>query len=251
MKDFERNRTGWDAYSDAYQAEHREQLERDPKGWGVWAIPESELRILGDVRDRDVLEYGCGAAAWAIALARDGARVVALDNSSKQLEHAHRAIEAAAVDVTLVHAAGETTPFADASFDIVFCDHGAMSFADPARTIPEVARILRPGGLFAFNLEHPIHAMAWSKDGTTLERELVRSYFGLGRFEDNDDGIVSFNRTVSGYVSLVVGNGFTIERLLELEPPENARTTYGEFAPIAWARDFPVELLIAARRASR
>ena len=49
--------------------------------WGLWQIPESELGILGDVAGKDVLELGCGAAQWSILLARQGARVVGLDNS--------------------------------------------------------------------------------------------------------------------------------------------------------------------------
>ena len=43
------------------------------------------------------------------------------------------------VHVPLVQASAEAVPLADASFDIVFCDHGAMNFADPYRTVPEVA----------------------------------------------------------------------------------------------------------------
>ena len=41
----------------------------------MWQLPESELRVLGDVSGRDVLEFGCGAAQWSIALAAQGARV--------------------------------------------------------------------------------------------------------------------------------------------------------------------------------
>jgi SAM-dependent methyltransferase len=246
--DFERNRIGWDAASDAYQSQHREQLERTPESWGVWSLPESELRLLGDVAGRDVLEYGCGAAAWSISLAKRGARCVSLDNSSRQLDHARAAAAKANVDVRFVHAAAEQTPFADASFDIVFCDHGAMSFADPQRTIPEVARILRPAGRFVFNLEHPLHAIAWNEAGTALGRMMTKSYFNLNRYVDPDDGIVSHTRTVSGYVTQLLESGFSIERVLEPRPPEGAVTTYDVFAPIEWAREFPVELLIAARR---
>ncbi len=246
--DFERNRIGWDGASDAYQARHREQLERTPEGWGVWSIPESELRLLGDVAGRDVLEYGCGAAAWSISLANRGARCVALDNSSRQLDHARDAAARANVDVRFVHAAAERTPFEDERFDIVFCDHGAMSFADPDQTIPEVARILREGGKFVFNLEHPMHAIAWNAAGTALGREMTKSYFDLNRYVDPDDDIVSYTRTISGYVTRLLECDFTIERLLEPRPSQGARTTYEPFAPIEWARDFPVELLIAARR---
>ena len=37
----------------------------------------------------------------------------------------------------LTCASAERVPFRDASFDLVFCDHGAMSFCDPDRTVPE------------------------------------------------------------------------------------------------------------------
>ena len=109
--------------------------------WGVWQIPEAELRVLGDVRDRDILEFGCGAAQWSIALAQAGARPVGLDLSERQLEHARTLMARAGVDFPLVHASAEAVPLPDASFDIVFCDHGAMTFADP-----RTGRCPRPRG---------------------------------------------------------------------------------------------------------
>src|SRR6202011_4439836 len=111
--------------------------------------------VLGEVRGKDVLELGCGAAQWSIALALLGARCVGLDNSERQLAHARRLMSEAGVTFPLVHASAEDVPLPAASFDVVFCDHGAMSFADPERTVPEAARLLRPGGLFAFNAESP------------------------------------------------------------------------------------------------
>ena len=64
---------------------------------------------------------------------------------------------------SLVQASAEAVPLADASFDIVFWDHGAMNFADPYRTVPEVARLLRPGGLFAFCHLSPIADLCWPR----------------------------------------------------------------------------------------
>ena len=70
-----RNRATWDAYSDEYQAKHGAQLaESGGRAWGTSQIPEAELRILGDVAGQDILELGCGAAQWSIALAQAGAR---------------------------------------------------------------------------------------------------------------------------------------------------------------------------------
>ena len=246
--DFIRNRSAWDASSDAYQARHAVQLTKNPTAWGVWSLPESELQMLGDVAGCDVLEFGCGAAQWSIALAKSGARVTGLDNSARQLEHARAAIDAAGVAVTLVHAPGEATPFPDASFDIVFCDHGAMTFAAPENTIPEVARILRPGGIFAFSLEHPLHAAAWDDAADGPSRTLHHAYFALDRIEDPEDGSISFVRPVSTYVALLVANGLSVERLLEPRPPAGATTTYAAYSSMEWARDFPAELMIRARK---
>src|SRR5512141_1145628 len=73
----DRNRSSWNADSDAYQERNGPQLAASGgMAWGVWQIPDAELRVRGDVRDRDMLELGCGAAQWSIALARAGARPV-------------------------------------------------------------------------------------------------------------------------------------------------------------------------------
>jgi SAM-dependent methyltransferase len=245
---YERNRRAWDAASDAYQARHGSQLAREPAAWGVWSLPERELALLGDVQGLDVLEYGCGAAQWSIELARRGARVTGLDNSARQLDHARAAIATAGVVVRLVHAPGEATTLGTAAFDVVFCDHGAMSFAAPEQTIPEVARLLRPGGLFVFNLEHPLHAVCWDPVADGISRSLQQPYFTLDFNEDPADGAVNFARPISAYFELLHAHGFVIERLLEPRPPAAATTTYDAFASYDWARDFPAELLIRARR---
>ncbi len=172
-----KNRAHWDREADAYQAQHGEQLARAPLAWGVWSIPERDLRVLGDVNGKDVLEFGCGGAQWSIALAKLGARCVGLDNSERQLNYAREAMRAAGIEFPLVHASAEATPLPDASFDIVFCDHGAMSFTDPERSVPEAARLLRPGGLFAFNAETPLHFIAFDEVNDRISTQLQTSYF--------------------------------------------------------------------------
>ena len=95
----------WDGYSDEYQATHGDDLAASGGyAWGTTQIPESELQLLGDVAGRDVLEFGCGAAQWSIALAGSGARPVGLDLSERQLQHARRLMAEAGVEFPLVHA---------------------------------------------------------------------------------------------------------------------------------------------------
>jgi len=243
----EANRLFWDRQSAEYQEKHREFIGRPEPRWGMWQVPEAELQVLGDVAGKDVLELGCGAAQWAILLARQGARMVGLDNSERQLEHARERMAAAGVDFPLVHAAAEALPFADASFDVVFCDHGALSFADPLVVVPEVARLLRPGGLFAFSHTTPFAWMCWDEEADEVVDRLVLDAFGMHRY-DVSDGSVGFNLPYGEWVRLFRRNGFTIEDLIEIQPAEGAESTYQAQAGTAWARRWPMEEIWKVRR---
>src|SRR3712207_2433173 len=116
-----RNRARWDAKSDWYQQQNAPRLNTPRPAWGVWHLFEDDQTILGDVSGRDVLGLGCGAAQWSIALARDGARVVGMDLSARQLGHAGPLMARARVWFPLVRADAEHLSFRDASFDLVFC----------------------------------------------------------------------------------------------------------------------------------
>ena len=235
------NRAFWDADSDAYQDVHGEVLARAPKAWGAYRIPESELQILGDVAGRDVLELGCGAAQWSVALEHDGAHVVGLDVSGAQLRHARRASAA----LPLVLASGEQVPFARESFDIVFCDHGALSFCEPDVVVAECARVLRPGGVLAFCGTHPLLYLTYDEERHRQSRRLHMLYKDLGR---NDGANVDWALPPGEWVRVLRSHGFTIEALVELVPPAGATTTYEDFAPAKWARRWPAEWIWRATR---
>jgi SAM-dependent methyltransferase len=242
-----KNRRYWDANADDYQAQHAAQLDwRKPPCWGVWERPEAELQILGDVRDLDVLEFGCGAAQWSIGLHRLGARMVALDNSVRQLEHARRLMLEAGVDFPLIHASAEAVPLPDASFDLVFCDHGAMSFCDPYRTVPEAARLLRSGGRFIFNIATPFVDLTYSEAEKRSTNTLALDYFGLHRVEDAQ--AVSFNLQYGEWIRVFRERGLDVEALVELRPPSDARSTYREYVQLEWARRWPAEHIWKTRK---
>ena len=242
------NQAAWDAYSDEYQAKHGAQLAASGgQAWGTSQISEAELRILGDVAGKDILELGCGAAQWSISLAGAGARPVGIDLSARQLEHARRLMAEAGVDFPLIHGSAEAVPLPDASFDIVFCDHGAMTFADPYRTVPEAARLLRPGGLFAFSHHSPIETIHWALGEETVGEKLVIDYFGMHCFEEDDESY--FQLPYGEWIRLFRENGFIVEDLIEPRPPEGATSSYRNADEMAWARRWPSEEIWRLRRA--
>lgn len=243
-----RNRQAWDRVSDEYQAEHDEQLGVNEVVWGGWSIPERELGVLGDVAGKDILELGCGAARFSIKLARLGARCVGVDVSPRQLEHARRLQAETGIDFPLVEADAENVPLPDESFDVVFCDHGGMTWADPFRTVPEAARLLRPRGLLAFNMSSPLVTICTDESSDGATAELRRDYFGMHQIEDTSWEAIEFQLPYGEWIRLLRSNGFEIEALIELRPPPDATTTYTGWVSLGWARRWPGENIWKARK---
>jgi SAM-dependent methyltransferase len=104
-------------------------------------------------RPARVLEIAAGTGVLTRALANllpTDATIVATDLNPPMLEQA-RAIGTAR-EVQWQPADAQKLPFADASFDAVVCQFGVMFFPDKARAFAEARRVLREGGLFAFNV---------------------------------------------------------------------------------------------------
>jgi len=242
-----KNRAMWEATSDSYEQRHAKALSGEKAmAWGMWRIPEAELHVLGEMVGKDVLELGCGAARWSIALAGLGVRPVGLDFSTRQLQHARRLMEEAGVDFPLIEASAEDIPLPDSSFDIVFCDWGAMTFCDPQRTVPEVARLLRPGGLFAFATATPIQFLCQDMKTDQITDRLINDYFGMRCLEWEDE--IDFQLSYGAWIRLFRRTGFMVEELIETQPGEDATSTYRDETETAWARRWPMENIWKLRK---
>ena len=86
------NRELWDELNGQFAAADGMALWRSPAiVWGLYAAPEEQLGVLGEVGGLDVVELGCGVAHVSAWLARRGARVVGVDLSMAQLASARMA----------------------------------------------------------------------------------------------------------------------------------------------------------------
>jgi SAM-dependent methyltransferase len=249
-EDVRKNLASWEADSAEYQARNASQLNHwDGVVWGTWSIPEDVIHALGDITGLRALELGCGAAQFGINLVKSGADVIGLDFSVNQLTAARANVADAGEQVPLVRASAEELPFADASFDMVVCDHGATSFTDPHVTIPECARVLRPGGVLAFDVATPWVAVSWPDDDSPPDRTLHRPYFDLGRSELDDElPSVEWYLGYGDWIRVFRGAGLVVEDLIELRPRLDATSTYSTFATVEWARDFPGEHIWKVRK---
>jgi len=244
------NRASWDRWARSYERRHATALARaGGAAWGLWRIPEHRVRLLGPLRGKDVLELGCGAGWWSIALARQGARVVGLDFSPARLDQARVLGAAARARVTWVSAPAEQLPFPDARFDVVLSDYGATTFADPRRWIPEVGRVLRPGGSFVFAHASPFRSLAEDLRRDRLEPRLLRPYFGLHVLRDRD--CTEFQLPYGEWIERFASAGLSVERLVERPAPPGTTTSYVGPEDLGWARRWPMESIWKLRKGER
>src|SRR6266487_1956237 len=164
------NRQLWNRISGAYQDDHDPRIGAAPRLWGMFSIPDQELNALGDVTSKRVLELGCGAGQWSRTLAGEGALVVGLDLSETQLAAATQAM--GATRYPLVQGAAEQLPFAPSSFDVVFCDHGGLSWAPPHVVVPQAARVMRRSGRLVFNATSPWFTVCYDDEADKVTTQM-------------------------------------------------------------------------------
>jgi SAM-dependent methyltransferase len=198
----------------------------------------------------DVLELGCGGGQWAAWLAQHSAYVTGVDISERQLAHARQHLEALGVQASLVCGSAESLPFGDAKFDLVISDHGALSWGDPDRALPEAARVLRPRGFLIFCIASPLAWMCWADDSDAPGDRLLRSYFGLHAIPEGE-GASTFVLTYADWIERFRANELSVEALREPPVPAGTLSTfYGEAASL-WARRWPAEVIWTVRRLER
>jgi ubiquinone/menaquinone biosynthesis C-methylase UbiE len=115
------------------------------------------MAALGDLRGQHVLDYGCGTGGSTAQLVAKGARVTGCDISFPRLQRARRRVahEPGGLSTGRLQCAAEMLPFSHGAFDAVLGKQ-ILHHLDLTVAVPEIARVLRPGGRAVF-LEPLIH----------------------------------------------------------------------------------------------
>jgi SAM-dependent methyltransferase len=244
-----RNRVHWDARARDYVEEGRRNWEAAEPMWGIFAVPEAEVGLLPDeLEGRDAIELGCGTGYVSAWLARRGARPVGIDNSKAQLATATSFQAEFGLGFPLLHGNAEEVPFPDRSFDLAISEYGASIWCDPYLWIPEAARLLRPGGELVFLVNSILSILCGHDDGNIpAGDELLRPLFGMHRIEWPDDDAVEFHLPQGKMIDLLRDCGLTVEELIEIRPPADAKTRFSHIG-LDWARRFPPEEVWRARK---
>jgi 2-polyprenyl-3-methyl-5-hydroxy-6-metoxy-1,4-benzoquinol methylase len=227
------------AYSDS-QALMLDEESRRAKAAKIAAIIQ-HFRGRSSLDGLEVLDVGCSGGIVADELHRQGARMIGLDIDIPGLSKAHARF---ADSASFVCADSERMPLAEASVDVVICNHVYEHVVDPERLFAELRRVVRPDGLLYLGLgnrlgviepHYRLPFLSW------LPRPLAHRYVRI--FGQADHYHEAF-RTWSGLKRLCAGLEVWDYTYAVLSDPQTFAA--GDVVP-RWAAKVPAWLLKAAR----
>lgn len=213
----------WQSLADAEALFTRPALDLTPDSAREFLDAEG---LLGEMAGRDVLCLASGGGQQAPAFALLGTRVTVFDLSEAQLERDRKAAAHYRLDITTVQGdMRDLSSLASAAFDTVYQPY-SLGFVPDARVVfAQVARVLRPGGLYYFATSNPftcgLSTGDWNGEGYTLRLPYVD---GRGVVTPDPDWVYArsskalpavresreYRQTLSKLLNSLIGLGFTL-----------------------------------------
>ena len=178
------------------------------------------------LQGKTVLDLGCGYGWHCMYAAEQGAaRVLGQDLSRKMIEEAKRRNEGAGIEYRVCGI--EDYEYPESSWDCVVSNLALHYIEDIEMIFRKVYRTLKAGGTFLFNIEHPVFTAGVGQDWIYTEAGSPRywpvdDYFITGERNTRFLGcnVVKQHHTLTQILMGLLNNGFELEKVEEVKPPE-------------------------------
>ncbi|WP_456278826.1 class I SAM-dependent methyltransferase [Bacillus sp. AK128] len=220
--------------------------------YGPYAQTEDELLLFDEIKNKKVVEIGCGSGHSLKYMADKGARELwGIDLSEAQIKVAKDTVND--VKANLFCAPMEDDiGIPKQYFDVVYSINAIGWTTNLAATFGLIYSYLKPGGYFIFSWDHPLYAHLKSQNGQIY---LHGSYQNEGvikypNFKGEDAPVVIPKRKMATYINELIRAGFTIESVIESDVSTGIDTEGEEvsdrYYSLYKARKFPTTMIIKA-----
>lgn len=207
-------------YDDAQFFDGYSQFPRSRDGLAAAAEWPSLRAMLPDLRDKNILDLGCGFGFFAEWAAQQGAaHIHGIDVSEKMLAVARE--KCADLPVSFERADLETAEFDTARYDLVFSSLAVHYLEDFSAFCNRVRRALKDDGRFVFSTEHPVFAARanpeFMTDAEGYMVGAVNDYLREGQRLTNwiADGVVKHHRLISTTINALQATGLRLDAIEE------------------------------------
>ncbi len=213
-------RKSWDKIAEPYRK--RYEISTDVVHYGPLCPGEDKLHLLSDIRGKTIIDLGCGGGQNAVALAKMGARVTAVDFSPEQIRLAENL--ASDHNATIEFITGEISDLSflpKSGFDIAISACAIAYVPDIESSFAEAFRILKPGGKFILSDMNPLQYIIDEIEGGVefnhiypYEPLLLKWHWEFDELK-RAPGFQHFVRSIPRYHNALTATGFTVSKILE------------------------------------
>ena len=216
-------RKSWDKIAAQYR--RRYKISTDIVHYGPLCPGEDKLGLLADISGKNVIDLGCGCGQNAIALAKMGAGVTAVDLSSEQIRQAgDLAIEEGILVDFKTADITDLSFLPDVDFDLAI-SACAIAFVENIESVfKEAFRVLKPDGLFVLSDMNPLQYIMDEVDGGVEFNNrypfnpILMKWSWEFQNIDRAPRFQHYVRSISQYVNSLAAAGFSVSKILEPEP---------------------------------
>lgn len=206
------------------------------------------MEILGEAKNKKILDLACGQGYFSKILADEGAKVTGVDISEKLIEIAKQKYNKSNLNF-LIRDGSNLEGIENDSFDIVIINMALHDIRHPAETLEELTRVIKTSGRLIFSIPHPwTHTGKGVKEGRNyyLRLENYKKQMEIPNKLYGKEGIVSFHRPLEYYINLLTKHKFEITHFREVCKERGSGTRTEDPDYIDFKREFPSFLIVGA-----
>jgi ubiquinone/menaquinone biosynthesis C-methylase UbiE len=220
---------------------HNWRTKLNPKGWVFNEHLEmpATLKLIGSVKGKKVLDFGCGSGVYTKVLKEKGAKIKGFDISPEMLQIARDYVKG----VEFKQGSGNNIPFKE-KFDIIFASLVLDYFKDWNKPLKEINRVLDKGGYFIFSVGNPITEVSekYSIKGKRVKYKGIparvmgdyfteRKIYGiwkniLHKKEVKNIKMPTYHKTYETIIKALLRNGFEIVDYADCFPSKKAKKLF-------------------------
>src|SRR3989338_5366555 len=255
-----KSETSWGHVANWY---HEHVSESDNK-YHEKVIKPNLLRVLGDVKDKRILDVACGQGFFSRALAAAGADVTGADIAPELIAIGKKLGPA---NIHYLAAPASRMPLPDSSFDAAICVLALQNIKDLSGALAQVSHLLKQGGAFVIVLNHPAFRIprhsqwGFDPDGSPdsggagiqfrrVDRYLSESSYTIQMHPGSDPSAttLSYHRPLQLYMKELAKHGFVLAGLEEWISHRVSEKGPRRDAEDRARKEFPLFLMLKAQK---
>jgi len=210
---------------------HEMRMEGIGKFFNEYLEMPGTLELLGKVKGKKILDWGCGSGIYAKILSKRGAVVKGFDISEELIKIA----KINNPDLDLRQGSGYKIPFNE-KFDIVFASLAINYTKDWDKVFSEVKRVLNDKGIFIFSFGNPVTEISKKMDFDGKRIRVIGDYFTQRKIEglyENIKGkeiqLWNYHRTYETIIKTILKNRFEIIDYKDCYPLKKSKKLFPNY----------------------